>query len=74
MNGKTYRFGADDDIVFQCRMERDESKDKRGPVLVARLRPTLNRLAHWNLNHRQWVRLALGGGVVVMGLLILATV
>src|SRR5574341_2098796 len=36
--------------------------------------PTLNRLAHWNLHHKEWVRLALGGGVVVMGLLILATV
>ena len=36
--------------------------------------PTLNRLAHWNLHHKEWVRLALGGGVVAMGLLILATV
>jgi hypothetical protein len=31
-------------------------------------------LAHWNLHHKEWVRLALGSGVVVMGLLILATV
>lgn len=40
VNGKTYRFETGDDIVFQCRMERDESKEERGPVLVARLRPT----------------------------------
>lgn len=38
--GKTYRFESGDDIVFQCRMERDESKEERGPVLIARLRPT----------------------------------
>jgi cytochrome c biogenesis protein CcdA len=43
-------------------------------LVAASARPTLNRLAHWNLNHKEWVRLALGGGVVVMGLLILATV
>lgn len=44
-------------------------------ILVgASARPTLNRLAHWNLHHKEWVRLALGGGVVAMGLLILATV
>lgn len=40
VSGKTYRFEAGDDIVFQCRMERDESKQERSPVLVARLRPT----------------------------------
>ena len=48
------------------------------PLLVilgaASARPALNRLAHWNLHHREWVRLVLGGGVVMMGLLILATV
>ncbi len=43
-------------------------------LLVAASRPTLNRIAHWNLHHKEWVRLVLGGGVVVMGLLILATV
>lgn len=43
-------------------------------LLVASARPTLNRLAHWNLHHKEWVRLVLGGGVVIMGLLILATV
>jgi cytochrome c-type biogenesis protein len=41
---------------------------------LAASRPTLNRLAHWNLHHKEWVRLALGSGVVLMGLLILATV
>lgn len=43
-------------------------------LILASARPTLNRLAHWNLNHKEWVRLVLGGGVVVMGLIILATV
>ncbi len=43
-------------------------------LVAASARPTLNRLAHWNLHHKSWVRLALGGGVVAMGLLILATV
>jgi cytochrome c-type biogenesis protein len=43
-------------------------------LIAASARPTLNRLAHWNLHHKEWVRLALGSGVVVMGLLILATV
>ncbi len=43
-------------------------------LVAASARPTLNQLAHWNLRHKEWVRLALGGGVVAMGLLILATV
>jgi cytochrome c-type biogenesis protein len=43
-------------------------------LLAAASRPTLNRIAHWNLHHKEWVRLMLGGGVVGMGLLILATV
>ena len=43
-------------------------------LIAASARPTLNRVAHWNLHHKEWVRLALGGGVVIMGLLILATV
>lgn len=43
-------------------------------LIAASARPTLNRLAHWNLHHKEWVRLTLGGGVVAMGLLILATV
>jgi cytochrome c-type biogenesis protein len=40
-------------------------------LVVASARPTLSRLAHWNLHHKEWVRLVLGGGVVLMGLLIL---
>lgn len=43
-------------------------------LILASSRPTLNRLARWNLRHKEWVRLALGSGVVIMGLLILATV
>lgn len=43
-------------------------------LFAAAARPTLQRLAHWNLHHREWIRLGLGSGVVVMGLLILATV
>jgi cytochrome c-type biogenesis protein len=43
-------------------------------LIVASARPTLNRVAHWNLHHKEAVRLVLGGGVVLMGLLILATV
>jgi cytochrome c biogenesis protein CcdA len=43
-------------------------------LILASARPTLNRLAHWNLHHKEWVRLALGSGVVIMGLIILATV
>ncbi len=43
-------------------------------LLAASSRPTLNRLAHWNLHHKEWVRLALGAGVALMGLVILATV
>jgi cytochrome c-type biogenesis protein len=37
-------------------------------------RPTLRRLTTWNLHHRERVRLLLGGGVVIGGLVILATV
>lgn len=43
-------------------------------LVAASSRPILRRLARWNLHHREWVRLALGSGVVVMGLTILATV
>lgn len=45
-----------------------------GILLAASARPTLNRLARWNLHHREWVRLGLGSGVVVMGFAILVTV
>lgn len=43
-------------------------------LVLAAARPTLGRLAHWNLHHKEWVRLVLGSGVVAMGLAILATV
>lgn len=43
-------------------------------LIAASARPALNRVAHWNLHHKEGIRLILGGGVVVMGLLILATV
>lgn len=43
-------------------------------LIAATSRPMLNRLARWNLHHKEWVRLTLGSGVVVMGLAILATV
>ncbi len=43
-------------------------------LVAASARPTLNRVAHWNLHHKEAVRLLLGGVVVLMGLLILATV
>ncbi len=40
--GRTYRFNIGNDIVFQCRMERDERKEDPGPVLIAHLQPTQN--------------------------------
>jgi cytochrome c-type biogenesis protein len=43
-------------------------------LVAASSRPTLARLARWNLHHKEQVRLALGSGVVVMGLFILGTV
>ncbi len=43
-------------------------------LAAASARPTMNRIAHWNLHHRERVRLVLGGGVVALGLAILATV
>ena len=43
-------------------------------LLLASARPALNRLAHWNLHHREWVRLGLGTAVVLMGFVILVTV
>lgn len=46
-----------------------------GVILVgASARPTLNRLAHWNLHHREGMRLGMGLGVCALGLIILATV
>jgi cytochrome c biogenesis protein CcdA len=43
-------------------------------LFLASARPTLNHLAHWNLHNREQVRLGLGTGVMLMGLVILATV
>ncbi|MBI2074195.1 MAG: hypothetical protein HYT81_14370 [Gemmatimonadetes bacterium] len=43
-------------------------------LLLASARPALNRLAHWNLQHRERVRLGLGAGVVLIGFVILGTV
>ena len=43
-------------------------------LLLASARPMLNRLAHWNLHHREWLRLGIGTGVVLMGFVILVTV
>ena len=40
VGGKTVHFVASDDIVFLCRMERDERREDPGPVLVAHLHPT----------------------------------
>ena len=45
-----------------------------GLLIAASARPTLNRLAHWNLHQQEWVRLTLGASVVLMGILILATI
>lgn len=45
-----------------------------GILVIASARPALARLAHWNNHHREKVRLSLGAGVVLMGLVILATV
>lgn len=43
-------------------------------LALASTRPTLNRLAHWNLHHREWVRLSLGIVASLIGLAILALV
>jgi len=43
-------------------------------LVAASSRPMVNRLAHWNLHYKEWVRLALGSGVAVMGFAILVTV
>ncbi|MBI2358069.1 MAG: hypothetical protein HYV04_04045, partial [Deltaproteobacteria bacterium] len=43
-------------------------------LLLASARPMLNRLAHWNLHHRERLRFGIGTGVVVMGFAILITI
>ena len=42
-------------------------------LVAAASRPSLNRLARWNLHHHETVKLVLGGSVVALGLAILAT-
>jgi cytochrome c-type biogenesis protein len=42
-------------------------------LIGATSRPTLTRMKVWNMEHKRTVRLVLGGGVVLLGLLILAT-
>ena len=42
-------------------------------LLAAASRRSLNQIARWNLRHRELIKLLLGGGVVVLGLAILAT-
>ncbi|MFQ5832531.1 MAG: hypothetical protein ACE5H4_07505 [Candidatus Thorarchaeota archaeon] len=37
--GKVYKFGKEDEITFQCRMER-EKKGLDGPLIVGRFSPT----------------------------------
>lgn len=44
-----------------------------GILLMATSRAGLNRMARWNLHHRDTVKLILGGSVVALGLVILAT-
>jgi len=41
-------------------------------LMIASSRAGLNRMARWNLHHRDGVKLVLGGGVVALGLAILA--
>lgn len=45
-----------------------------GILVLASSKPTLNRFKVWNMEHKRWVRLGLGTGVVLLGLVILATV
>lgn len=44
-----------------------------GIIVAATIPSLLRRLARWNVHHRERVRLALGSGVVLMGLAVLAT-
>lgn len=44
-----------------------------GIILAATVPALMRRLARWNVHHRERVRLALGSGVVLMGLAVLAT-
>lgn len=40
IGGKSYRFQAGSDLVFQCRMNRDMNPELTAPMLIARLQPT----------------------------------
>jgi hypothetical protein len=40
ISGNNYHFRTGDDIVFQCRMTREQNSDLTSPVLVADLQPT----------------------------------
>lgn len=40
VSGRAYGFRAGDELVFRCRMERDEAGDDLGPVLVGRFQLT----------------------------------
>lgn len=44
IKGITYRFQAEDDIVFQCRMTRDKNLHLTGPLFIGRLNPTETHL------------------------------
>lgn len=37
--GREYHFRTGDDLVFQCRMERDETEENPAPLLIAQLQP-----------------------------------
>ena len=40
VDGKVHKFRPGDELVFQCRMTRDQAEEDPGPVLIARLQPT----------------------------------
>ncbi|MFV1859136.1 MAG: hypothetical protein ACC647_07270 [Anaerolineales bacterium] len=37
---RTFQFRTDDDLVFQCRMDRDKNPQSEGPLLIDQLQPT----------------------------------
>lgn len=40
VDGREFRFEQGDDIVFQCRMEQERSRDPTGPALITQLKTT----------------------------------
>lgn len=49
--GRPYPFHDGDELVFQCRMERDErNEEDPGPVLIARLQPTKSAILCSDMN------------------------